>query len=54
MMELDLGEEYRRIGEAFALDIHALRELAIEGIASTWLDPDEQAALRREFELAPN
>jgi adenosine deaminase len=50
MMELDLGLEYRRVGEAFDLDLDALVLLAREGIESTWLDESDRAALRTEFD----
>jgi adenosine deaminase len=48
--ELDLGEEYRRVGDAFGLDVEALGELALEGIDSTWLDDSDRRALARDFE----
>jgi len=50
MMELDLGEEYRRVGEAYGLDREALGELAVEGIASTWLDDTDRRTLAAQFE----
>ncbi len=49
MMDLDLGQEYRRIGEAYGYDLEALGRLAIEGIDSTWLDESDRRALRQEF-----
>jgi len=49
MMELDIGEEYRRVAEAFNLTTADLAELAIEGVASTFLDPVDQASLARAF-----
>ena len=52
MMELDLGLEYRRVGEAFDIDLDALVLLARDGIESTWLDESDRAALRTEFERA--
>jgi adenosine deaminase len=52
MMELDLGLEYRNVGEALELDLAALSRFALEGIASTWLDESERATLRQEFEAA--
>jgi adenosine deaminase len=49
MMELDLGEEYRRVGAALGYGAAELAELAIDGIASTFLDPVDQVALAAEF-----
>ena len=50
MMDHDLGREYRLVGEAFDLDLDELRQLAIEGIDSTWLDDTDRRALRAEFD----
>jgi adenosine deaminase len=50
MMDHDLGREYRLVGEAFDLDLEELRQLAIEGIESTWLDDSDRRALRAEFD----
>jgi adenosine deaminase len=50
MMDHDLGREYRLVGEAFDLDLEVLRQLAIEGIESTWLDDSDRRALRAEFD----
>jgi adenosine deaminase len=52
MMELDLGLEYRRVGEAFGLDLAELGRLALEGVESTWLDESDRTALRTEFEAS--
>jgi len=52
MMELDLGQEYRNVGDALDLDLAALARFALEGIESTWLDETGRAGLRREFEAA--
>jgi adenine deaminase len=52
MMEWDLGREYRAVGEAFGLDPPALHELAIDGIASTWLDDSDRRTLTAEFQAA--
>jgi adenosine deaminase len=49
MMEWDLGREYRAVGEAFGWSTDELADLAIEGIASTFLDAADQAALTRDF-----
>jgi adenosine deaminase len=50
MMELDLGLEYRNVGDALGLSVADLGRMAAEGIESTWLDEPERAALRRAFE----
>jgi hypothetical protein len=52
MMDLDLGLEYRRVAEAHGLDIETLGRMAIDGIASTWLDEVDRASLRAAFETA--
>jgi adenosine deaminase len=52
MMELDIGEEYRRVAEAYGLGVDEVGQLAIEGIESTWLDETDRLALVREFEAA--
>jgi adenosine deaminase len=49
MMELDLGEEYRRVAAALGFTADELAELAIDGIASTFLDPVDQASLEADF-----
>ena len=50
MMSWDLGCEYQALGAAQGFDLAELGRIAVDGIASTWLDPTEQASLRREFE----
>lgn len=50
MMDLDLGQEYRRVGEAFGLELDDLGRVAVEGIESTWLDETDRRTLRSEFE----
>jgi adenosine deaminase len=52
MMELDLGREYRRVGEAYGYGLTELGRIAVDGIRSTWLDETERAAMTREFEAA--
>jgi adenosine deaminase len=52
MMELDLGEEYRRVGAAMAMTPAELADLARAGIRSTWLDESDRAALDRVFATA--
>jgi len=49
MMELDLGEEYRRVAAALGFTTAELADLATDGIASTFLDPVDQASLAAEF-----
>jgi adenosine deaminase len=53
MEDLDLGLEYRRVAEAYGLEVEEMRRIALEGIDSTWLDDAERHALRREFEAVP-
>ena len=50
MMEWDLGREYRAVGDAYGLGLEELYRLAIDGIASTWLDDPDRRALTAEFE----
>jgi adenosine deaminase len=52
MEDLDLGLEYRRVAEAYGLEVGEMGRIALEGIDSTWLDDTERRALRREFEAA--
>lgn len=52
MMRWDLGREYRALGDALDFDLAELERIAVEGIASTWLDATEQASLVRDFETA--
>lgn len=52
MMELDLGQEYRHVAEAFELDLDDLGRMAVEGIESTWLDESDRRSLALEFEDA--
>ena len=52
MMELDLGAEYRNVAAAWALDTTTLGRIAVEGIASTWLDATDRRSLARQFEAA--
>jgi adenine deaminase len=49
MMGWDLGREYRALGDALGYDIPSLARIAVEGIASTWLDAPDRAALRAAF-----
>ncbi len=52
MMTWDLGREYEALADAQGFDIAELGRIAVDGIESTWLDPSDQASLRREFETA--
>ena len=50
MMTWDLGREYRALGDAQGFDLAELGRVAVEGVASTWLDASEQASLTGAFE----
>jgi adenosine deaminase len=50
MMTWDLGREYHALAGAQGYDIGELGRIAVDGIASTWLDPSEQTAMVRAFE----
>jgi adenosine deaminase len=52
MMDLDLGREYRAVGEALGFDLDELARLAVDGIESTWLDQADRATMASEFEAA--
>ncbi len=52
MIGLDLGVEYRRVADAYELDLLELGRIATQGIESTWLDAVDRASLAREFETA--
>ena len=52
MMEWDLGREYRAVGEAYSLALPDLHRLAVDGIASTWLDDADRRSLTTAFEAA--
>lgn len=52
MMAWDLGREYQALGAAQGFDLAELGRIAVDGIASTWLDASEQRSLTREFETA--
>lgn len=49
MLDLDLGREYRGVAEAHHLDVAELSQIAVEGVASTWLDESDRNALTDEF-----
>lgn len=50
MEDLDIGLEYRRVAAAYDWDVTEMRQIALEGIESTWLDAPDKRALTREFE----
>ena len=52
MMNWDLGREYEALGAQQGFDITELGRIAVEGIASTWLDASAKASMVREFEAA--
>ncbi len=52
MERLDLGLEYERVAAAYGWSAAEMGRVAVEGIASTWLDETDRAALTREFEVA--
>jgi adenosine deaminase len=52
MTDLDLGAEYRAVAGAYELDLAAMGQLAIDGIASTWLDDTDRKSLEAEFREA--
>jgi adenosine deaminase len=52
MMDLDLGREYRALGESHGYGLAELGRIAVDGIRSTWLDEAGRAALAAEFEAA--
>jgi adenosine deaminase len=52
MMNLDLGQEYRAVADAFELGLDDLGRMAVEGIQSTWLDETDRRSLAEEFEVA--
>ena len=50
MTDLDLGKEYRTVADALALDFRDdIAAVALDGVEASWLDPVDQASLRREF-----
>jgi adenosine deaminase len=52
MMDLDLGREYQAVAAAQGFDLQELGRVAVEGIASTWLDDGDRASLAAAFEAA--
>lgn len=49
MMELDLGQEYRAVGEALGFGFEDLVDLAVAGVDSTWLDETDRRAMAAAF-----
>jgi adenosine deaminase len=52
MMDLDLGREYQRVGDAYGFSVDEMATIAREGIESTWLDATDRASLSSEFAAA--
>jgi adenosine deaminase len=50
MMAWDLGHEYAALAAGQGYDVAEMGRIGLEGIASTWLDDGERAALRASFE----
>lgn len=52
LIDLDLGEEYRSVAEAFGYDFDTMVAIALDGVDATWLDDSDRRALRRRVEAA--
>jgi adenosine deaminase len=52
MTALDLGYEYRSVAAAFGYDFRDMVGIALDGVAASWLDRDDAAALRATIEEA--
>jgi len=50
MTDLDLGKEYRTVARALQMAWSEMEAVALDGVEATWLEPDEKARLRRQFE----
>jgi len=50
MTDLDLGKEYRTVARALEMPWSEVEAVALDGVEATWLDPDDKARLRRQFE----
>jgi adenosine deaminase len=48
-IDLDLGQEYCAVAEAFAWGWPEMVTIALDGVDACWLDADEKAALRRRI-----
>ncbi|HEX2576525.1 MAG TPA: adenosine deaminase [Aquihabitans sp.] len=52
MTDLDLGYEYASAAEAFGYGWDEMVDVALDGVAASWLEPDDQAAVRGRIEAA--
>jgi adenosine deaminase len=50
MSDLDIGMEYRTVAEALQLPWRQMVEVALDGIAASWLSEDEKRSMRASFE----
>jgi adenosine deaminase len=50
MSDLDIGTEYRTVAEALQMPWRQMVEVALDGIAATWLSEDEKRGMRASFE----
>lgn len=48
-IDLDLGQEYRAVAEAFGWGWPEMVTIALDGVDACWLDADDKAALRRRI-----
>jgi adenosine deaminase len=51
-IDLDLGQEYRAVAEAFGWGWPEMVTIALDGVDACWLDADDKAALRRRVVVA--
>ncbi len=51
-IDLDLGQEYRAVAEAFGWGWPEMVTIALDGVDACWLDADDKAALRRRVAAA--
>jgi adenosine deaminase len=49
MIDLDLGYEYRSVAEAFGYTFQDMVDITLDAVEASWLDPSDQAALRRRI-----
>jgi adenosine deaminase len=52
LTDLDIGREYRHVAAAFGWGWDEMVDIALDGVAATWLPDDEKAALRARTERA--
>jgi adenosine deaminase len=50
LTDLDLGQEYRATMAAFGYSFEEMVQIALDGVAATWLDDSDQRALARHVE----